>query len=226
MLSQLKVILSVLIMWVACVAGAANQPGFSASLPQINQEQCAIACYTNLNNEYAVAGYYATDGKYTGRVCRPGGFMGDISPKNSTYSQKCSVEVEYCKTNICWAGGDTGGFYGKGNDSALTNTDQSYIALIREFGKIATAYESLATKFAESIKALNTSVAMNNDSMQQLATNQVELLDKVNCAIKIIIGLLVIILICCLICVVMLWQMKKRTIQEAIKSPATAPDNY
>lgn len=74
--------------------------------------QCSIACYTEKDGQYSVAGYYLNKGKYEGRICRPDNFAGDISSKDSTYSKKCA-SLPNCKTNICWAGGDTGGFIGK-----------------------------------------------------------------------------------------------------------------
>ncbi len=77
-----------------------------------NVDECSIACYTEQNRRYVVTGYYLTKGKYKGRICHPDNFTGELSRKDSIYSIKC-LSLPNCKTNICWAGGDTGGFVGK-----------------------------------------------------------------------------------------------------------------
>lgn len=74
-------------------------------------DECFIACYTEQNKHYVVAGYYLTKGKYEGRICHPVNFTGELSRKDSIYSIQCS-SLPNCKRNICWAGGDTGGFVG------------------------------------------------------------------------------------------------------------------
>ena len=199
---RLKAILIAFLILSALVVKADAKSGFSTALPKL-KEQCAVACYTDINNQYVVAGYYATDGIYTGRICRPDGFMGDISPKDSTYSAKCSSTVEYCKTNVCWAGGDTGGFYGRTNETETAINSQS-------FQKLAAIFES--------VEGINAAVTKNEQSIQQLAANQDELLYQINCSSKVVISLLVTILICALACVIMLWKMYKRSTQEEVKA--------
>lgn len=82
------------------------------SLPStIGNNQCVVACYKNSNNKTMVAGYYLSNGSYDkDGICLPDDYKGDISIKNSKYSQRCSNLIN-CHDQQCWAGGDTGGFY-------------------------------------------------------------------------------------------------------------------
>lgn len=87
------------------------------SLPTtLQDDRCIIACYRQDGSEIKVAGYYTSKGFYEGRVCKPDGFSGDISPISSKYSKKCNKKLSNCADKKCWAGGDTGGFYRNSED--------------------------------------------------------------------------------------------------------------
>jgi hypothetical protein len=105
--------------------GVVNQPypGTSkAMLPTDNSYTsapgCYIACYSHNPGVYSVGpniyvmGQVRTKGQYSSRVCQPQGYEGkDISAANS-FKQLCAAKIASCRDFSCWAGGDTGGWFG------------------------------------------------------------------------------------------------------------------
>lgn len=101
------------------------QPGFTeVSLPTVNLYKgtpgCYIACYSHQkdNSVYPVGdniyvmGQVRVAGKYAARVCEPTNFAGKDISANDTFKAICSEKIETCKAAHCWAGGDTGGWFG------------------------------------------------------------------------------------------------------------------
>ncbi|KTC79511.1 hypothetical protein Lche_1531 [Legionella cherrii] len=79
---------------------------------------CYIACYSHNQGVYPVAeniyvmGQIRVRGRYVDRICQPEGYKGiDISTIGH-FKFLCSVKIDACKNNSCWAGGDTGGWFG------------------------------------------------------------------------------------------------------------------
>ena len=81
---------------------------------------CYIACYSHnpQNSVYGIGqniyvkGLVRVNGLYIGRNCQPQGyFFKDIS-SISYFSNLCQKRITACKNDSCWAGGDTGGWFG------------------------------------------------------------------------------------------------------------------
>lgn len=81
---------------------------------------CYIACYSHdaQNSVYGVGqniyvkGLVRVNGLYIGRNCQPQGyFFKDISTIDY-FSNLCQKRITTCKNDNCWAGGDTGGWFG------------------------------------------------------------------------------------------------------------------
>jgi hypothetical protein len=80
----------------------------------------AIACYSH-NQEgssYAVSGNIyvmgivdGLKGRYVGRIFQPLGYEGKDISADQDFKNQCNARFAACK-GACWAGGDTGGFYG------------------------------------------------------------------------------------------------------------------
>lgn len=101
------------------------QPGFiEAFLPTVNLYKgapgCYVACYSHqrenavysVGDNIYVMGQVRVAGKYTGRVCEPINFSGKDISANAFFKAMCTEKIEACKPNHCWAGGDTGGWFG------------------------------------------------------------------------------------------------------------------
>jgi hypothetical protein len=100
------------------------QPGFTeTALPTINLYKgtpgCYIACYSHqrANSAYSLDNFYMMGqvrvaGKYAGRMCEPTNFAGKDISGNEVFKTICSEKIEGCKGAHCWAGGDTGGWFG------------------------------------------------------------------------------------------------------------------
>lgn len=91
---------------------------------------CYLACYTKdkQNSVYSVgggiyvAGQVRVPGKYVNRVCRPSGFeTADVSAEQK-FKDLCR-KIQGCKD--CWAGGDTGGWFGIQEDGSTNASDCS-----------------------------------------------------------------------------------------------------
>ncbi|WP_253664835.1 hypothetical protein [Legionella micdadei] len=79
---------------------------------------CYIACYSHQPGIYAVSptinvmGQIRVSGSYQARVCQPKGYKDkDISAADK-FKRLCSDKIASCKNIECWAGGDTGGWFG------------------------------------------------------------------------------------------------------------------
>ncbi len=79
---------------------------------------CYIACYSHNQGVYPVAsdiyvmGQIRVPGEYVARICQPEGYKGVDISKSDKFKFLCSEKLKECKNNTCWAGGDTGGWFG------------------------------------------------------------------------------------------------------------------
>lgn len=79
---------------------------------------CYLACYSHQPGIYKVAtdifvlGQVRVAGKYANRICQPTGYEGKDVSSVATFKQLCSDKIPSCKNIECWAGGDTGGWFG------------------------------------------------------------------------------------------------------------------
>ncbi len=110
-------------------------PGHAAKrLPTLNlftdAPGCYLACYTRDKNRSVysvgggiyVAGQVRVSGKYENRICRPSGFeTADVSALQK-FKDLCR-KIEGCQD--CWAGGDTGGWFGIQEDGSANSGDCS-----------------------------------------------------------------------------------------------------
>lgn len=108
--------------------GVINHPqtGFNERvLPTINAHQgepgCYIACYSHHQDQsvYPVAkdifvmGQIRVPGHYEGRICLPQGFEKQDISAAVEFKAKCEAYLpSACRERQCWAGGDTGGWFG------------------------------------------------------------------------------------------------------------------
>lgn len=101
------------------------EPGFTeAILPTVNLFKgtpgCYIACYShqknnavyNTEDNFYVLGQVRVAGKYKARVCEPTNFSGKDISANDAFKAICSEKISGCLGSHCWAGGDTGGWFG------------------------------------------------------------------------------------------------------------------
>ena len=101
------------------------QPGFiEAFLPTVNLYKgspgCYIACYSHQreNSVYSIGdniyvmGQVRVAGRYARRVCEPTNFAGKDISANDVFKTICAEKIDVCKSAHCWAGGDTGGWFG------------------------------------------------------------------------------------------------------------------
>jgi hypothetical protein len=80
---------------------------------------CYIACYSHdpngaiygVGQGIYVKGQVRVSGLYLGRVCYPQGYFHKDISKEATFKEICAKRIHTCGNN-CWAGGDTGGWYG------------------------------------------------------------------------------------------------------------------
>lgn len=100
-------------------------PGFvKKDLPTFNNFQgrpgCYILCYSHqkLNSIYRVGnskifahGQIRVPGHYIGRTCQPKGYENQSIDKLEKFKTLCAQNIKSCGNN-CWAGGDTGGWFG------------------------------------------------------------------------------------------------------------------
>ncbi|KTD41353.1 hypothetical protein [Legionella parisiensis] len=80
---------------------------------------CYIACYSHnthgiysVTDDIYVMGQIRVQGKYEARICQPEGYKGMDISKADKFKSLCAVKFKACKDNACWAGGDTGGWFG------------------------------------------------------------------------------------------------------------------
>ncbi len=100
-------------------------PGFEEKqLPTVNLYKgtpgCYIACYSHqkenavysVGSNIYVLGQVRIAGKYNLRICEPTNFAGKDISGDATFKTICTEKIEACKNAPCWAGGDTGGWFG------------------------------------------------------------------------------------------------------------------
>ena len=99
-------------------------PGFTEkNLPTINEylenPGCYIACYSHssqlgiypVTNDIFVVGQIRLSGKYQGSICLPKGHEKSDISADLKFKELCSQKFN-CKDNSCWAGGETGKWFG------------------------------------------------------------------------------------------------------------------
>ncbi len=106
-----------------------NQPqlGFERRLlPTVNHyytamDGCYLACYSRSPEQAAypvssgiyVMGQVRVQGSYEGRLCRPKGLPLDANiAADQQFKDACNQNIDGCAGGLCWAGSDTGGWYG------------------------------------------------------------------------------------------------------------------
>lgn len=81
---------------------------------------CYIACYSQqeqnavypVGNRIYLMGQVRIAGKYAGRHCEPTNFAGKDISANDIFKTICNEKIKACEGAHCWAGGDTGGWFG------------------------------------------------------------------------------------------------------------------
>ncbi|WP_131782659.1 hypothetical protein [Legionella gresilensis] len=79
---------------------------------------CYIACYSHNPGVYAVSpsisvmGQIRVQGSYTNRICQPQGYQNQDISAEQIFKDLCSNKIAACRSASCWAGGDTGGWFG------------------------------------------------------------------------------------------------------------------
>ena len=81
---------------------------------------CYIACYSHqeqnavypAGNQIYLMGQVRVAGRYAGRNCEPTNFAGKDISANEIFKTICNEKVQECQGAHCWAGGDTGGWFG------------------------------------------------------------------------------------------------------------------
>jgi hypothetical protein len=108
--------------------GVINHPvegAIEKILPTVNlfkgEPGCYVACYSHQENQsiYPVAedifvmGQVRVEGHYDKRICQPKGYESKDISAESTFKQLCENHLkQQCAQLSCWAGGDTGGWFG------------------------------------------------------------------------------------------------------------------
>ncbi|AHE67846.1 hypothetical protein [Legionella oakridgensis] len=79
---------------------------------------CYIACYSHQSGVYSVSptiyvmGQIRVKGQYLNRICQPEHYQNQDISKAESFKKLCSEKIASCKNIECWAGGDTGGWFG------------------------------------------------------------------------------------------------------------------
>ncbi|STX38696.1 hypothetical protein [Legionella feeleii] len=79
---------------------------------------CYIACYSHSPGIYevgpniSVMGQIRVRGVYLGRICQPHGYKNQDISAAGEFKRLCSQKIDACRATECWAGGDTGGWFG------------------------------------------------------------------------------------------------------------------
>ncbi len=93
-------------------------------LPTINLYKgspgCYVACYSQhgeqavypIDDHIYVLGQVRVAGKYNGRRCDPINFENKEITQDPTFKTLCKDRIPACADGQCWAGGDTGGWFG------------------------------------------------------------------------------------------------------------------
>jgi hypothetical protein len=87
----------------------------------MESDGCYVACYSHgiyrsvysVSSDIHVMGQIRVKGEYYGRVCQPSRFVGKDISKEKYFNTLCQMMLPTrCSRHSCWAGGDTGGFFG------------------------------------------------------------------------------------------------------------------
>jgi len=81
---------------------------------------CYIACYSHnkatsvygVGKDIYVQGQVRVPGQYSERICIPNGYERKDISKETAFNRLCSAKIRACSGIQCWAGGDTGGWFG------------------------------------------------------------------------------------------------------------------
>ena len=81
---------------------------------------CYIACYSHhrenaiysVDSSIYVLGQVRIAGKYKNRICEPTNYTGKDISGDAIFKTICTEKIKSCEGNNCWAGGDTGGWFG------------------------------------------------------------------------------------------------------------------
>ena len=79
---------------------------------------CYIACYSHKPGVYSVSpsisviGQIRVGGEYAGRICQPEGYKERDISAIEKFKHLCGLKFHICNNDTCWAGGDTGGWFG------------------------------------------------------------------------------------------------------------------
>ncbi len=57
-------------------------------------------------------GQVRVKGQYVARICQPEGYQGKDISAAPMFKMLCSKSIPSCAAGDCWAGGDTGGWFG------------------------------------------------------------------------------------------------------------------
>lgn len=100
-------------------------PGFKQkTLPTYNfykgHPGCYIICYSHdatrsiypVSNTIFVNGQIRVPGHYQGRICQPASRVNQNISKSVYFKDLCAKHIGTCKSGNCWAGGDSGGWFG------------------------------------------------------------------------------------------------------------------
>lgn len=100
-------------------------------LPTVNKYKespgCYIACYSHdksravysVGGDIYVMGQVRVKGNYENRICLPEGYeSADISALD-LFKKICNENISNCSNGGCWAGGDTGGWFGIQEDGSI-----------------------------------------------------------------------------------------------------------
>jgi len=79
-----------------------------------------IACYSykaagsayGVGGTIYVMGQVRLPGEYDGRIFQPTGYRGRDISAAAEFTKICAEEIAACSGGVCWAGGDTGGWFG------------------------------------------------------------------------------------------------------------------
>jgi hypothetical protein len=79
-----------------------------------------VACYSHrakgsaypISSDIYVMGQLRLRGDYDGRIFQPRGYVDKDISAIAKFKQLCGQALAACRGNACWAGGDTGGWFG------------------------------------------------------------------------------------------------------------------
>jgi hypothetical protein len=106
--------------------GVVNHGGAGGAqkyLPTVNifkgAPGCYVACYSKkqtgsiygVGGEIFVHGQVRVSGRYEARICKPQAFESSDISAGKKFKALCNASITTCKDD-CWAGGDTGGWFG------------------------------------------------------------------------------------------------------------------